>query len=516
MTPPWRRVCAALMLFAMVPLAGAQTEARAARPHIVVFLVDDLGWQDTQVPFDVCRSALNERYRTPQMERLAASGMKFTQAYVHAICSPTRISLMTGLHPARHRVTSWTLHPGVATDQPHPRLSPPAWNVNGLCPVQGTQRTFTARALPAYLQAAGYRTIHVGKAHFAAIGTPAADPRALGFDVNIAGHAAGAPGSYRAADQFASRGGRGTVWDVPGLEAYHGGDVDLTEALTREAVREVREALDREQPFFLYLAHYAVHTPIMADPRFENQQEGLHPTEAAYASMVEAMDASLGIVLDLLQERGIERETVVLFLSDNGGLSAVGRGGTAHRHNAPLSSGKGSAREGGVRVPMLVRWPGVTPPASVCDQPVVVEDWFRSVLELAGVSPPDGELSGCDGRSFVPLLRGKDRPPRPILFHQPNVWISAPGPGIGPHSALREGPWKLIYYHDPERVPKIELFHLDVDLGETANLAVTHPERTIALLDLLGAELRRFDAQMPVDLRSGRPIPYPSSREFRE
>ena len=253
-------------LFAFMITASA---LGAERPNIVLFLVDDMGWQDTSVPFHTATTELNRRYRTPNMDRLAASGMKFTQAYACSVCSPTRVSLMTGLNAARHRVTNWTLKKNASNDRGHATLAFPKWNVNGLSPVAGIERTVHAKALPAYLREAGYRTIHVGKAHFGAIGTPGADPTNVGFDVNIAGHAAGGPGSFLGTQNFSAAWRRGgAVWDVPGLGKYHGKPIFLTEALTIEANSAVDQAVEDQKPFFLYMSHYAVHVPFAKDDRF--------------------------------------------------------------------------------------------------------------------------------------------------------------------------------------------------------------------------------------------------------
>ena len=176
---------------------GTGQSIAADRPNIVLFLVDDMGWQDTSVPFHSEITPFNRRYRTPNMERLAADGMKFTQAYACSVCSPTRVSLMTGLNAARHRVTNWTLRKNAGNDRKHSALEFPLWNVNGLSPRPGLERTVHAVALPAALKEAGYRTIHAGKAHFGAVGTPGEDPGNIGFDVNIAGHAAGGPDARR-------------------------------------------------------------------------------------------------------------------------------------------------------------------------------------------------------------------------------------------------------------------------------------------------------------------------------
>ena len=486
-----------------------------SRPNIVLFLVDDMGWQDTSVPFHSESTAFNKRYHTPNMERLAARGVKFTQAYACSVCSPTRISLMTGLNAARHRVTNWTLHTNATNDREHPTLTFPKWNVNGLSPVKGIERTVHAKALSVFLSEAGYRTIHVGKAHLGAVGTPGEDPRQLGFDVNIAGHAAGGPGSFLGTQNFSAVWRNGAkVWDVPGLEAYHGKDIFLTEALTKEALKAVDQAVAEAKPFFLYLSHYAVHVPFAEDKRFYQRYRdaGLDHTEAMYAAMVEGMDNSLGDVLDRLANHGLSNETVVLFMSDNGGLSAHGRGGESHTHNKPLSSGKGSAHEGGVRVPMIAHWPGVTEPGSVCEQPVIIEDFFPTILEIAGVADPKQIGGVIDGRSFVSLLRNENDPvrdKRPLYWHFPNNW-GPQGPGIGPTSSIRQGDWKLIYYYENRR---FELFNLARDLGEQSNLADSHSAVRQRLARQLSDYLQSIDAQFPTDKQSGEVLNIPVSIE---
>ncbi len=487
------------------------------RPNIILFLVDDMGWQDTSVPFHTEVTDFNRRYRTPYMEQLAKTGMKFTQAYACSVCSPTRVSLMTGLNAARHRVTNWTLRKNASNDRGHPQLAFPLWNVNGLSPDSSIERTVHAEALPAYLREADYRTIHVGKAHFGAISTPGSDPRNIGFDANIAGHAAGGPGSFLGTQNFSAVWRKGDrIWDVPGLESYHGKDIFLTEALTNEANHAVDQAVADGKPFFLYMSHYAVHVPFAVDPRFYQQyrDEGLDHTEAMYAAMVEGMDKSLGDILANVERHGLSDETIVLFMSDNGGLSAHGRGGKPHTHNKPLSSGKGSAHEGGVRVPMIVSWPGVTEAGSVCRQPVIIEDFFSTILEMAGITSVEQIGGAIDGRSFVKLLRGEQdesRADRPLLWHFPNNW-GPQGPGIGPSSAIRIGDWKLIYYHQSQQY---ELFNLAEDLGEQTNLVEQQPD----VRDRLAGELAKFlvsvEAQMPIVKATGEVVPYPGSQERR-
>ena len=188
-------------------LTCTDSSSEPEKPNIILFLVDDLGWQDTSVPFWTEKTLLNQRYRTPHMERLAAEGMKFTQAYATPVCSPTRISLLTGMNAVRHRVTNWTLHKDQmkSTELDHEQLSFPKWNVNGLSPDSSIEHSIYATSFPSLLQKAGYHTIHVGKAHFGAIGTPGENPLNLGFDVNIAGHAAGAPKSYYGTENFCNK-----------------------------------------------------------------------------------------------------------------------------------------------------------------------------------------------------------------------------------------------------------------------------------------------------------------------
>lgn len=499
----------AIVVACTTPVAKALGSAREAQPNILVFLVDDMGWQDTSVPFHATRTPLNDKFRTPSMERLAATGMKFTQAYACSVCSPTRVSLITGMNAARHRVTNWTLFKDKNTDANHPSLEFPAWNVNGVCTEAGIAQTVVATTLPMLLRQAGYRTIHVGKAHFGAVDTPGAEPKHLGFDVNIAGHAAGGPGSYLGEQNFSGQHrGASNIWDVPGLEQYHGKNIFLTEALTIEANRAMDQAVADGKPFFLYMAHYAVHVPYAADKRYfqKYRDAGLDPTEAMYAALIEGMDKSLHDLLANLDRHGIADKTIVLFMSDNGGLSVHGRGGPPNTHNAPLSSGKGSAHEGGIRVPMIVRWPGVTTPVSTCDRPVIIEDFFPTILEMAGVTPVTTRQI-VDGISFVPLLKHTQGYPkdRALFWHYPHNW-GPKGPGIGASSTIRKGDWKFIYYHADQRY---ELFNLAEDLSETRNLASQQPLRVAELAADLRRYLESVHAQMPTDKRTGTPVPLP-------
>nr|MCU0874651.1 sulfatase-like hydrolase/transferase [Pirellulaceae bacterium] len=475
----------------------------AARPNIVFFLVDDMGWQETSVPFHSEVTELNRRYRTPNMERLAAQGMKFTQAYASAVCSPTRVSALTGMNVARHRVTNWTLRKNASPDNPHKTLQPPDWNLNGVCTNSGIERTMQVTPLPVLLRSAGYRTIHVGKAHFGAKDTPGENPLNLGFDINIAGHAAGGPGSYWGEKDFSAAWRTkppDTIWDVPGLEAYHGQDIFLTEALTREAIKAVERAVADQEPFYLYLAHYAIHAPWEKDDRFYQKYlaAGLKPLEATLASMIEGMDKSLGDVMATLERLGVAENTIILFMSDNGSPSQC-------PPNLPLRGHKLTPYEGGICEPMIVKWPGVTKPASVCREPVVIEDFFPTILELAGAEWRGRTLQTVDGISFVPFLKGgaPSAADRAFLWHFPHNYG-----GQGPFSAIRQGPWKLIYHHADRR---LELFNIDDDISETRDLAKDHPTKVTALARLLAERLREENALMPRDKVTGKTVEFPDA-----
>ena len=492
--------------------------AGKSRPNVLLFLVDDMGWQDTSVPFGSETTPANRHFRTPNMERLAKQGVRFTNAYSHAVCSPTRTSIMTGQNPARHHVTQWTLRKDKDPSGAWGRVgSPAAWRRNGLQPGDTT--------LPALLRSTGYFTIHCGKAHWGAHGTKGSDPLNLGFDVNIAGHAAGAPGSYQGEANFGNKeaGGYNKPWGVPGLESYHGKPIHLTDACTTEAKLAVTRAVDARQPFFLYVAHYAVHTPIQPHPRFMKGYSGeryddteidIPPVEARYASMVEGMDASLGALLEHLESLEVASNTLVIFTSDNGGLSAHARGKTPRgtgddTHNHPLRAGKGSAYEGGTRVPYIVSWAKPLPdhPSqqrlpltanTVSEQPLICEDLFPTVLGACSVTiPEDYEVDGLDVRDR--WRRQSEASERTLIFHYPHVW-GPRGDGYEPHSAMRLGQWKLAYFYNDRRW---ELYDLAGDPGEKRDLATAKPAHLAKLTQAMRTEMQRRGAQWPVDRETG-------------
>ena len=500
-----------IILFLTIGLISCQVhiEKEQKSPNIILFLVDDMGWQDTSVPFYHERTPFNDIYHTPNMERLASQGMKFTQAYSHSVCSPTRVSLMSGMNAARHRVTNWTLRRNATNDHVHETLELPKWNVNGLQPTDSIENSVHVTTLPQILQDHGYFTIHSGKAHFGAIGTPGENPSNLGFDINIAGHAAGGPGSYHGEKNFSAVWRNGSpVWDVPGLDKYHGKSINLTEALTIEAINALDSATKLGKPFFLYMSHYAVHAPIEEDTRFiqKYMDQGMDQTEAKYASMVESMDKSLGDLMDYVDDNELADNTIILFTSDNGGLSAVARGGEPHTHNKPLSSGKGSAHEGGIREPMIVSWPGITEQGSSTNDYLIIEDFFPTILEMANVQKYN-TVQQIDGQSFTSVLKGgkSSMEDRPLFWHFPNNW-GPTGPGIGATSTIRKGDWKLIYYHADQR---FELFNIRKDIGESTNLATHEIEIKNSLAMELSEYLRSVDAQMPSIKETGEQVPWP-------
>lgn len=498
-----------LSAVAAVPLQAAE------RPNIILFMVDDMGWQDTSVPFWSEPTALNATFRTPHMERMAQRGMKFTDAYASPISSPSRCSLLTGSNAARHHVTNWTMEPNVSTDLPHADVTPPSWNVNGMSPVSGVERTYYARSFVQILREAGYHTIHCGKAHFGARTTPGEDPLHWGFDVNIAGHAAGGLATYLSENNYGHR-SDGTPYAanaIPGLESYWGTGTFATEALTREALAAL-DRRDAQQPFFLYMAHYAVHIPIDRDMRYypAHVARGLDPREAAYASLVEGVDKSLGDIMAWLDRHELTDNTIIIFMSDNGGLASQPewRSGALYTQNAPLSSGKGSLREGGIRVPLMVSWPGVVAPASVCGEPVIIEDLFPTILQMGAVSRVRTPQA-VDGRSLLPLLKGERaaRHQRDLVWNYPNVWGNE-GPGISLCCALRRDRWKLIYHYDTRQH---ELYDLRSDIGETTDLSRQRPALVRRLARVLGVALRRMGAQRPAFTSSGTPCPWPDDAD---
>lgn len=482
-------------------LAGALLCHAAAKPNIVIFLVDDMGVMDSSVPFltndsgEPKRYPLNDYYRTPNMERLAARGIRFSQFCAMSVCSPTRISIMTGQNAARHRTTNW-INPDRDNAGPH---GPPDWDWRGLKNGDVT--------LAGLLRDAGYRTIHVGKGHFGPRNSDGADPTNLGFDVNIGGASFGAPGSYYGKKNF----GHGTERAksaVPHLEKYHGTETFLTEALTIEANLAVRDAVKAGNPFFLHFAHYAVHAPFESDPRFAaNYRNSDKSTRAqAFATLIEGMDKSLGDLLDQLDKLGVAENTLIFFLGDNGSDAPLG-----HPHEvasaAPLRGKKGSHYEGGMRVPFIAAWAKTNgdhphqkrlpiPAGTIQVQQAAVQDLFPTILGIASVTPPDNHL--VDGAKLDTLLSGKRDARRTEIFlmhyphapHRSDYWTS-----------FRDGDWKVVYHYVPSAASEnshYQLFNLKDDPFEQQNLAESAPDELRRMMRGLSDALEDHDAVYPV------------------
>ena len=503
------RVTAAIAVL----IATIHTELHAAdRPNIVVFLVDDMGVMDTSVPFltdldgNAKRYPLNDHYRTPNMQRLADRGIRFNNFCAMSVCSPTRISIMTGMNAARHRTTNW-INPDKDNAGP---LGPPDWNWKGLRKNDVT--------LASLLQSQGYRTIHVGKGHFGPRDTEGEDPKNLGFDVNVGGASFGAPASYYGATNYGNAGGtvkKSAPHAVPHLEKYHGTDTFLTDALTIEANSHVSAAVEKKQPFFLYFAQYAVHAPFNSDPRFAKNyaESGKSPQAQAFATLIEGMDKSLGDLMDHLNRIGVADNTLIFFVGDNGSDGPLG-----HEHDvacaAPLRGRKGSHYEGGMRVPFIASWAATSanhpqqkrlpiPAGAIQSQIASVCDLFPTILNLADVNSPAGHV--VDGQGLNTLLSGKPDSKRSetFLMHYPHA----------PHrsdywTSYRDGRWKVIYHYFPSAVSEnshYQLFELVADPFEQQNLAASHPDDLKRMMQRLIDSLKAHDAVYPINNDSKSP-----------
>ncbi len=449
-------------------------------PNVILILVDDLGWMDLG-----CQGS--DFYQTPAIDRLATEGMRFTNGYAAcSVCSPTRAAVQTGRYPHRIGVTDWIRSRFQRGDLGTPAANPTEY-VGGkqqrlLCPPNPFWMEASERTIAEALQPAGYRSGYVGKWH---LGDEAWYPEARGYDLNRGGCDYGQPPSYF--DPFNNPNHRhesirAGIHNLPGRNA---GEY-LTHREADEAEAMIRQWKD--EPFFIQIAHYAVHTPIQAIPevaaKYEDRQ-GQNQQNAKYAAMVESVDDSTRQILDVLQELELDRRTIVIFTSDNGGLDRNGD----PTDNAPLRSGKGYAYEGGIRVPFLVRWPGEIPAGKVSDTPVCSIDLFPTILELTGATIPDDRP--LDGLSIAGHLKsgGAESLNRDDLFWHFPHYRHPPGP----YSILRRGDWKLIKFWEGSH----ELYHLGDDLGETTDLAGSFPDRVAELDAALLARLESDGAKLP-------------------
>lgn len=493
--------------------------AEPARPNVVFFLVDDLGWRDVG-----CYGS--SFYETPHIDRFAEEGVRFTQAYAAChVCSPTRASILTGKYPARLKLTDWI---SGRRNFPFQRLS----NVKGL-----QQLPYEENTLAETLRAAGYRTAVIGKWH---LGSEPSGPGAHGFDHHVPKDwPRGAPNrTYY------------SPYNLKGLEGPKG--EYLTDRLTIEA--ETFIEANKDQPFFLYLAHFAVHDPIqgrtdlvkkyekklgaMQRPKgaafvLEGNPDAKHPltTEelkarrqdpaysgyrvqsdrtvkikqhqdnVQFAAMVEAVDESLGRVLAKLKALNLEGNTIVIFFSDNGGMSGANFGNPKRvippdrldraysTSNLPLRGAKGWLYEGGIREPMIVKWPHQGQRGTVCDVPVISTDFYPTILEMVGL--PLQPQQHADGVSLVPLLKGEKKLKREAIYwhfpHYSNHGMQSPG------AAIRAGDYKLLEYYENNTV---QLFNLKDDIGEQNDLSRVEPDKVVELRTMLHGWRKDVSAQM--------------------
>ncbi len=455
------------------------------KPNIIFILIDDMGWKDLG-----CYGS--EFYETPNIDRLADEGMLFTDAYAACpVCSPTRASILSGKYPATLGITDWIdydgrIHPctGKLMDAPYIKHLP-----------------FEEKSIALALREGGYNTWHIGKWH---LGKRPYYPENHGFDVNIGGCYWGHP-----FNGYFSPYGIETLEDGPKGEY-------LTDRITDEAISLIRN--NKDKPFFLNLCHYAVHNPIEAKEedikRFEKKAkemglDRLNPFEdgeffpvdhkkhlrvrrrliqsdPAYAAMIFNSDWNIGRLMDALEESGQAENTVIIFTSDNGGLATSEGSPTS---NSPLSEGKGWMYEGGVREPLIVKWPGKIKPGSLCQEPITSPDFYPTLLEIAGL--PLIPEQHVDGVSILPLLQGKETLGREAIYwHYPHYGNQGGTPG----SAIRMGDYKLLEFFEDGRV---ELYNLVEDLEQEENLAGEMPQLTDHMKRLLHDWRKSVEAKMP-------------------
>jgi arylsulfatase A-like enzyme len=466
-------------------------------PNIIVFLVDDMGLMDTSVPFltdadgNPVTYLLNNFYQTPNMEILASQGIRFSNFYAHSVCSPSRTSILTGQNSSRHGVTNWIR----SEENNRTEFGPADWNWKGL--------NKNSTTLPRLLQLHGYKTIHVGKAHFGPFDSEGEDPLNLGFDINIGGSSIGQPGSYLGTEGFGHTGGNKTR-AVPGLAKYHGQDIFLTEALTLEANAAITQAKEEGKPFFLNMAHYAVHAPFYSDPRFaEKYKDSDMPENAqAYATLIEGIDKSLGDIMQHVKELGLGENTLILFLGDNGSDAPLPIENN-YSSSSPLKGKKGNHWEGGMRVPFIAAW--ISPNASspnqlklpiaqntIQEQLGTIIDMFPTLARLVDIPNPEGHM--LDGFPLQTQLNAEQNTNRDELFlnhfphgdHRSNYFTS-----------LVKSDWKVIYHYPVDGKPTYELFNLKADPFEMENLSESNPAQLKEMMEAMYEEMTSKKALYP-------------------
>ncbi|MHC4226839.1 MAG: sulfatase, partial [Planctomycetota bacterium] len=435
-------------------------------------LIDDMGWRD----LGCCGSTY---YETPNIDRLASQGMIFTDAYsCGPNCAPTRASLMSGQYTPRHGIVT------VGNSDRGPA------HLRKLIPIENkTVLDAKITTIAEALKPAGYVSASMGKWHLG--NDPGHGPVGQGFDLNVGGYEAGHPRSYF------------SPYKNPELMDGPEGEY-LTDRLTDEALKFIEA--NRDKPFFLYLPHYAVHTPIRAKKDMITKYKAKQPSNGqgnpTYAAMIESTDQGVGRIMAKLDKLGLTDETIVIFSSDNGGVGGykeLGIKGGEITSNAPLRGGKGMLYEGGIRVPMFVRWPGVVKPGSRCDAPVITIDFYPTLLEIAGTPRPAKQV--LDGRSIVPLLKGAGSLKRQAIFWHFPAYLQGSGGTwrTTPAGAVRQGKWKLLEFFENGR---LELYNLERDIGEKNDLARISPEKTKKLHNLLRNWRKSVSARVPTELNS--------------
>ncbi len=468
----------AALLMMSLSTCSVASEAQSP-PNIIIVLVDDLGYADVG-----CFGSVY--YETPNIDRLAVEGMRFTDGYASAaICSPTRAAMMTGRYPARLGITDW-IRPLAGQEWTEAQIRARPSHQGGpnrkmLAPVNPRWMERDEITIAELLKDAGYATGFIGKWH---LGPPGWFPEDQGFDENDAGCDFGHPPSYF--DPYPADHQRESF---PNLPARKAGEY-LTDREADEAETFIRTHASAQTPFFLALCHYAVHSPIRARAdlieHYENKQppDGDGQNFPTYAAMVHSVDLAMGQVLDTLDELNLTENTIVIFTSDNGGATHF-----RATDNRPLRSGKGRPWEGGIRVPLIVRWPARIQAGTTSARPVASMDVLPTLCEAVGVSAPDDRV--IDGESFLPTLAGEAQTvDRTLYWHFPQYWM---GGRLRPYSIIRDGDWKLIRWYEDGR---IELYNLGDDLSEAHDLVQTHPNMTRQLEAKLDQWLESVNAKM--------------------
>lgn len=473
----FKKLLLVLLLFNFLMLLSCHKMEKPTKPNVVFILVDDLGYTDlgfTGTTF----------YETPNLDKLATEGMVFNNAYAASpVCSPARAAIMSGKYPARLNLTDWI--PGNGPQKDQKLMSSPF----------DLQLDLEEHTIAEAFKANGYKTMFAGKWHLGE--EEKYYPQHQGFDINIAGNKTGHPSSYF------------SPYNNPQIENGQNGEY-LTDRLTDEVIGFIDQ--HKSTPFFAFLSFYTVHLPLQAKPekvkKYKNKLSGMafdgEPFSKVgntyiknwqnipeYAAMVESMDENVGRLLKFLEENGLAKNTIIVFTSDNGGMSTSNQTGNIPTSNLSLRAGKGYLYEGGIREPLIIRWPDNIKEHSTSDFPVTGTDFYPTLLSLVGLSlQPNQHL---DGINFKPILEGKALEERPIFWHYPHY---SGGLGGKPSGAVRFGDYKLIEFYEDM---KVELYNVVDDISEKNNLSLSMPDKTAALLELLHNSRKVINAQMPVE-----------------